>query len=667
MTRKFAAIAASVALSLASASGGAETIDEIQAGVLSAMDVKADPCSDFYRFACGGWIDSHSLPNDETSITRGFSGAQDDVRNNLWLLLQDASTHASDPDRQQMGNYFSACMAESNAEQEGLSALQPYLQAIAGITNADDFLRVAGQLTTIGAAKAFSFSLVTLYSRGLPQTYALLLAPGKLGISDREIYLKKDATSTRLRLLGQQYIADVLGLLGEPQSAADHYAKQILDIESVFVSYRPQGYRRVKSSAVTGLNFDLHWDQFFAGLRSHQIQELYVDPGLLRALARKLNHYPADTLRAYLRWGLVSSYQDQLPVRYRANEPIRKFFDLQESARWKRCVDDTSTELDDLVGKVLVNQDGTLQRIPLAESILGQVESTFYQRLDEIPWLDGLSLALTKQKVDGVTKQIGFPKIWPDFTMLNFSPVHYLDDAIIAKQFAFQRLIARNGENIDVNGWEPIFSPQTVNAFYNPTKNQIHLLAGLMRASFLDVSHPLAMNYGGMGFVAAHELMHGFDTIGRRYKVFGAADPILSARSNQAFQSRAQCVVSQYSRYATDNGQKVNGKLTLEENLSDTNGLRTAFRAFEAASAGNASPQIANLSPEQLFFVSFTQNFCTVAKPGWEAYLASRGWYNYAPNHYRAIGPVSNSPDFAQAFQCPTGSAMSPKKKCTIW
>ncbi|MDD5034329.1 MAG: M13 family metallopeptidase [Methylococcaceae bacterium] len=653
----------------------AASSDDIASEVLSTLDEKADPCNDFYRYACGGWTNSYTLPADEADATKGFTAARSDIQGKLLILLQDANTHPQgNPDRLQMGNYFASCMDQTGAEQEGINALKPYLQAIDKITDADGFLRMAGQLNTLGAAKLFSFSVAPDGFFGSNRN-TLYLDASEEGLSDGDIFLKNDKFSKELRKFRQNHVKTVLVQLGEAPVDAQRHAISILQIETTLARYgstwgKSTGLARVHNPVyLSRIDSSMNWNAFFTGLGSNSIQDVIIDPGFLRELGKTLKRQSVANLKAYLRWGLINVFQSHLPENFRSPGGSRNYFGLQDKPRWKTCVDDTSAQLGEMVGKALVESEQTDRIIPLATNLVSQVESGFSGLVDETGWLDEPSRTNAKAKVSAITAQLGYPKNWADYSSLTLSSGHYLENVILAKQFAFRHLLERYGAPIDRNAWEPLEEPQVVNAYYYVLKNQFTILAGIMRQPFLSLDYPLAMNYGGLGSVIAHETIHGFDSNGRHFLANGNYGQLLSTTSNKLYDERAQCLVKQYSSYPSVNGKKINGKTTLRENTADSDGLRLAYRAFEMAakSQSGQSLPVGSLTPEQLFFVSFAQHFCSVGQAKWQQYLYSRSWYRYPPYSYRVNGPVSNSPEFAQAFQCRAGTKMNPAKKCQIW
>lgn len=671
----FAAWALAAALLASPLPAESLTAEDIQEQVMSALDPNTDPCVDFYQYACGGWIAGQTLPDDEARVVRGVSKAEDDIRVKLSILLQDTADQAEpDSERIKLGDFFAACMDETAAKQAGLAALQPYLNEIESVQDGRDFLRLAGKFTAIGAPGLLATSILpTFFDASL---YSLYLDPGKLGYPDPDIYLKNDKYNKSLRQYYQRNVAHALELLGESKSDAERHAGHIVKIESVLAKYHPDYGNSAGLYYATRQDLEffvpaMDWKAFFQELGHLEIQGLFYDYKFLKALGKTLRPYRVDTFRAYLRWVLIKGFFPSLPDPYgKPVDPPEGWVILTDPPRWKQCVDNTSWLLGEAVGKTLVEEESLQALLPQAQEMVVQVEEAFRGRVDRAQWLDAASRASTEDKIDQIEVQLGFPAQWPDLSGLTIAPDAYLANTVEALKFRFQREMELYGESVDRSAWEPGLRPQTVDAFYFWLKNQIHLFAGMLRPSFFSPDYPPAMNYGGVGFVIAHELAHGFGHVGRFFDATGTYGELWSRKINRAFDRRAQCLTRQYARYETVPGLKfkVNGKRTLEENQADNNGLRLAYDAYKKAAENQAdNGGLGDLTVDHLFFVSYAQNFCEAIQPERVGYYASRSWPRYAPNKYRVNGPVSNSLEFAAAFQCPLGAPMNPRKKCEIW
>jgi putative endopeptidase len=642
--------------------------------VAKAMDPSANPCKDFYRYACGGWIDSTPIPSDKSEVVRSFDAAEDDVDNRLYALFQEAASRfpSGAAQQDQIGRFYKSCMDNNGIEQNGLSKLQPYLTLIDQVSSKDDFLRVAGQLQAIGVNRLFSPIIIPDYRNS--QFYTLRLDAGDPGFSDGDIYTHTDATSNALRKLGSAYMAEILVLLGEPPKDAKRHVTQIIAIEKIISKYNPEfGHPKgvISLDSIDELSYyspKLHWENFFAGLGKNDIYGLFVSQDFLQALGKVLSNTPTDALKAYLRWSLISSYRQYLPSTYFRSISNELIYNLADLPSWKICTGQTSDLLGEPVGQLLIDNDGTKALAPIARTMIGQIKESFQQSLPSISWLDSNSLDATYSKIDAITEQIGYPQTWSTYTNHNFDPTDFLGNVIKARKYNFDQEMSLYNRQVDRDAWSLSAKPQTVNAFYYALKNQIHILGGLLRPPFINAKNPAPINYAAVGYVMSHEVMHGFGQGGHYFEDDGNYFNIWMPKATKAYDSRSQCVTKQYSAYLAAPKVKVNGAVTLEENLADVNGLKLAYLTFKSTATNLPNYQIGDqsLTPDQLFFIGYAQNFCAVTRPRVDAYKSSRSWWLYAPARYRAIGPIVNRPEFANAFNCAKGTPMNPVKKCSV-
>lgn len=665
------------------------TQGEIQSQVLSAMDTATSPCDDFYQYSCGNWIDSVSVPADEFSRVRGFSLAEDNIRSALAVLLQDAATNpAGNPDRALAGTYFAACMNAAGTDNgqpdhAAIAPLQPYFGLIDRVSNTTDFLKVAGQLATIGVPAVFQISLLPdVFSLLPPRNYIVRLDPADPGFYDGDIYRKETARNLILRRDLQKIIRTVLSRFGDTDGV-DRHADDIIRLEALLSKYHPAFGRQpalvlTAPDALYRASRKQDWNRYFDG--AGNVQEgglLLFDRQFIKVLGNALNKFPVDSLQSYLRWKLIRTYRFYVPSYYRQfpalSPSFESIFPAGFSPAWKQCVDSTSAVLAETTGKLWVESQETDRIRALTASMMDSIRNGFLSRLPIVSRLSPLSIVATADKAENVDLQLGFPASWIDETGIPVVSGEYLANTLAANAESFRRITARVGQPVDRTFWDrDIFQlyPQTVNAAYSRVTNQIYIPLGIQQEPFAHPDYPLAMNYGGLGSVLGHEFIHGYDDGGHYFDSLGLFGNIWTRWETRAFNRRTQCLVRQYGRYmAPSRPFNLNGRAILTENIADNGGIRLAFTAFKAALPGlPGDPSgIGNLTQGQLFFVSYAQNFCEKSTPARDNYLASRSWYNYAPNQYRVIGSLSNSTEFAEAFACPKRSPMNPPGKCEVW
>jgi len=653
--------------------GNQPNAETIETSIAQTMDPNADPCQDFYRYACGGWLDNHQLADDELQLIKGFDLANQAVEDKLYALFQTAAKlyPSGDSLNDQLGPFFQSCL-DDDLQSSAITGLQPYLDAIDGIKNQTEFMQVAGQLREIGVLGLLNATVIPDFFDA--RRYSLLVTAGDPGFYDGDIYTRKSPANNKLKTANANDIQNVLLLLGEPVEQAARHTRQIMAIETVLSKHHGL-FGTIKDLDYYGAPQILDqsapyfpWSAYFGSAQMQGITSLYSSPSFLKALAKALRKTPLDGLKAYLRWTLISSYRPYLPESYSVSPYFRELISVP---RWKTCLRITSTILSDKTGQLLKATEDYQTTANLTQSIFNNIKSQFRSRLPTVVWLNEDALAATQLKLDALTAQFAYPTEWPEYAPLSFDSNDFLGNVISARADLVQREFALYGQTVDRTSWEyngP--GPQQVNAFYQPLKNQIHLLAGLLRKPFVDAEYPDAVNYAAVGFVAAHEVMHGYDDEGRYFLEDGRAGYLWPKKVNKNFNKRSQCLVGQYNAYRVpDLTLKVKGKPTLEENLSDVNGLKLAYQAFAASGDSASQYAIGNLtlSAQQLFFVSFAQSFCSISRPEMDEYTYSRSWQRYAPPRQRVIGPISNRPEFAAAFNCPKNSAMNPNRKCQVW
>jgi predicted metalloendopeptidase len=648
--------------------GKALTLGEAEAEVLATMDPSTYPCQDFYAYACGGWIaDKLPLLSTRSLYPRGFEMARQDVRAQLRLLFTTAEqtpTANSDPDYAKLGNLYAGCKNLSQIESDGLTAFQSVLTAIAQVEDLNGFLRIAGEMTRMGAATLLS-PMVIADNLQFPNRYLIQATAGDLGFPDSDVYRRNDRTSKQIRSNLKSYISQTLNQFGLGSEAN---VGAILAIERLVAKYDqrfgiPGRQVRMATKNLWTMPLSINWQSFAQGFGVEDERLIALDRDYLTAMTRVLLRQPRQALQAYLYWRLVTGYHDYLPSRFRDVGPFAKPFQSRDDT----CVDDVSDLMGDLAGKFLVAQDGSVDRAQAGNGILDAVKLALASEREQLSWLlDPISQLAVKTKLDAMVSFMGYPAIWPTGPDLGVGS--YLENAVIARRASLDRQLALAGQPTDRSQWFPYMSVQTINAFNYVGQNQMYALAGLVRAPFLDAGYPKAMNFAGLGYVLGHEVIHGFATHGRFIGPEGGVGPLFEPADNRRFNGRAQCFTSQYSRFSGAPGTRVKGKLTLEENLADNGGLHLAYLAFKDAVPDAAARRtFASMTDEQLFFVAYAQLHCEAISARSASYVYSRSWYNYAPPRFRTNGPLMNSPDFARAFSCPSPSAMNPRKKCSLW
>jgi|CXWL01.1.fsa_nt_gi endothelin-converting enzyme/putative endopeptidase len=661
------------------------TLNPIAEEVLGAMDKSADPCVDFYQYACGGWVANTRLPSDQNRWVRSFSVI--DLRNQelLRTLMEDAAanpgTDAGNLERQQIGAFYASCMDEAAIDKAGSAPLAPTLARIDGLTDGKQAFTYAAELQHNGVNAFFGFGSTPDFKH--PDRNQAIVIQGGLGMPDRDYYVSDDPKKKELLAAYEKHVARMLGLAGETAAAATVDAKAIVAFETELAKVARarrdlrDAEKRYNPTDRTGLEMQtpgLPWQGFFTAIGVPATNDINVaTPEFFTALDRLLATTPLPALKAYLRWKVIAAAADYLSKPF--VDADFEFFgktvrgQAEIEPRWKRCVDATEGALGEAVGKLYVDRQFAGDSKKVALEMIGDIEASFAANLPGLAWMDDATRGRAIEKMRAVRNKIGYPDTWRDYSKLTIVRDSLIANARAAAAFESDYDLAKIGKPVDRNEWG--ITPQTVNAYYNPLLNEIAFPAGILQPPFFQRDFPGAMNYGAVGAVMGHELTHGFDDQGRKFDPQGELREWWEPAVAERFQAQAACVEKQYSAYEIEPGTHLDGKLTLGENIADIGGVKQAYGAYQAYRArhpeegADAASVVAGLTDEQLFFVAFGQVWCGLTTP--EAARVRVTVDPHSPSRFRVIGPLSDNAELAKAFNCPAGSPMNPTNRCTVW
>jgi len=663
----------------APAQGPTLTAEQIAADVLAAMDRSADPCRDFYRYACGTWIAETALPADKPQWVRSFSVVRERNRELLREIIEEAAgSSTDDPSNRLVGDYFGACMDEAGVEQAGIAPLRPILEAIEGVDGAGSLFRVTGALYRQGIEPLFGLGVFADFKD--PGTNVAHLVQGGIGLPDRDYYVSDDPTKQQLLAEYQEHIGRMLALLGEEPSAASAHAADVVAFETELAKASrdrtamrelDRQYNRVDRAGLARLAPGLPWGSFFEAAGHPEVDDLNVrTPEFFEALERLVASTDPGVLRSYLRWSVVDQVADQLPAAFVAADFElygRKLSGQQEiEPRWKRCVSDTSDSLAEPIGKLYVERAFAGDSKAKALEMIRDIEAAFDANLDSVAWMDDATRWRSHRKLVAVRNKIGYPDAWRDYSSLRLTRSGYFANAAAVAAFDLDFATGKVGRPVDRSEWAGM-PPQTVNAGYNPIGNEMLFPAGILQPPFFHRDFPAAMSYGAIGLGIGHELTHGYDDQGRKFDPSGALNEWWEPDVAERYTRQAQCVADYYGALEVEPGVRVNGELTLGENIADIGGLKLAHQAYQAwrDRHGAPTPLIEGMTDDQLLFVAAAQLWCTVASPEYLRQIVTTD--PHTPGRFRATGPMANVPAFAEAFRCEPGTPMNPVARCEVW
>lgn len=643
--------------------------------VTEAMDTSTAACDDFYQHACGGWFDKTELPPDKSSYTRSFSVIDDRNKEIVRDLLDKArEAPGDDPAMQKLGTYFTACMDEAAIESKGADPIRDNLASIEAAADHAALFELAGTLTKAGYNLIFN-GFVGADAEN-PELNVLHLYQGGLGLPDRSFY-EDEARKPLVEAYEAHIAAQFVNLGDEPDEAAKRAARILAFERAVAATHWERAKLRDSEATNNRLDRDglkkltpgLAWDRMFAALGYPELSGINVaTPSVVDEYDELYNGTDMTTLRDYVAWhvtqqaagSLSSAFVDEGFAFYGQKLSGQK----EQRPRWKRCVSSVDGNLGHLVGRKYIDIAFPGGSKELAQDLVERIGTAFESRLPELEWMDEPTREAAVGKARAVTPKIGYPDegAWRTYPF-DVSADDHFGNVRRAQTHATKVSFDKADQPVDKREW--FMNPHTVNAYYNPSANEIAFPAGILQPPFFDAAWPRAANFGAIGMVIGHELTHGFDDEGRKYDAVGKLDQWWADDVVTAFEERAECVVDTYAGFEID-GTPVNGELTLGENLADIGGARLAYRAYQGWVADNSPENVVpGLSGEQLFFVAMAQGWCTEQSP--ELAQMRLAVDPHSPPRYRVNGTVQLMPEFAEAFGCTANDAMVPDTVCEVW
>ena len=646
----------------------------------SLMDTTVDPCVDFYQYACGNWSKLHPIAADSPDSDQFYNLDQYNQQI-LHEILNKAA--ADDPGREvntkKIGDYYASCMDEPAIEKKGLASLQPELDRIDALASKDQLPALTAHYQLINVNAFIGFGSQQDF-KDATRSIAVV-QQGGLGLPEKDYYLREGAKDKEIRGQYVQHVTNMLKMLGESEKQAANDAAAIMKLETelakasldVTSQREPHNiYHMMPVGELQALTPVFNWEHFYPASGTPGFTELNVaEPEFFKGLNRVIAETDLATIKAYLRWQLVDSIPGSILPKALDEEKFdfngRKLAGTQEQqVRWKRCVRSTDGALPEALGKAYVVQQFPASSKARALQMIRDIETAMDKDIESLDWMSAETRKRAKEKLHLIANKVGYPDKWRDYSALEIVRGDAFGNNLRATEFESRRQLAKIGKLVDREEW--LTSTPTVNAFYNPSMNDINFPAGVLQPAFFDADQPDAVNYGHIGLFMGHEITHGFDDEGRQFDGHGNLEDWWTKEDGEKFTQKAQCIVDEYGQFSVGD-TKINGKLTLGENTADNGGMRLTILAFMARAAASGTDMEKKsedgYTPMQQMFLGFAQDWCSQWRPELERLVATTD--PHSPARFRANGVLVNTPEFGKAFGCKVGQPMMPAKTCRVW
>jgi putative endopeptidase len=646
----------------------------------SSLDQNFQACQDFNQFANGGWISKNPVPAAFPRWGR-FEELAEKNRDTLHQILDDAAKNtqaAKGTNEQKIGDYYASCMDESRIEAEGMKPLAADFTRIEAMKDTRDLENVVAYFHTKGVPALFNFGSTQDFKNS--EQVIAEAVQGGLTLPDRDYYLKDDDRSKQIRAEYLKYVARMFELMNDDATKAAAEAQAVMTIETNLarssmtrVERRDPNavYHKMTLAEAQTLTPNFSWERYLKDTGAPPVTNLNVaQPEFFKAMNAQLTAVPLADWKTYLRFHLINSAAPSLSSNF-----VNANFDFfgktltgtkEMLPRWKRCVAGTNNALGEAVGEVYVKKTFTPEAKARALEMVKNLKAALREDLPTLTWMSDQTRKQAFAKLDAFMDKIGYPDKWRDYSPLTIDRGSYIDNRWRATNFEFRRDLGKIGKPLDRTEWG--MTPPTVNAYYNPSMNEIVFPAGILQPPFYDPNVDDAINYGGMGAVIGHEMTHGFDDQGAQFDAQGNLKNWWTEADLKNFKERASCVEKQFDQYEVEKGLHLNGKLVVGESIADLGGLTIAYKALQKALASKPRPaNIDGFTPEQRFFLGWAQVWAANFRPEYVRLLVTVDPHPLA--RFRVNGPLSNMPEFAQAYGCKTGDAMvrPPDQRCQIW
>jgi putative endopeptidase len=648
--------------------------------LVTNRDTLINPADDFFMYANGGWFGKNPIPESERS-NGIFRTIQDTINNQVKQICEKSATAKAEKgsNKQKIGDFYASGMDTITIDKAGITPLKPELAKIDAIKDVPTLLTAIAHLNSIGANPAFSFYLAQ--DDKISTKYALFFQQGGLGLGDRDYYFNTDEQTTTIRNEYVKHLQAMSQLMGNDEATAKLNASTIMKLETDLAKASRKlealrdpikNYNKMSVAQFSATTPNIAWDKFLPAVNVAKADSVIVgQPEFYVALNKMVKSYSIADWKTYLKWDLVNSFATYL------NSDIEKqnfkFYSTvmggvaKQKPRWKRVVEQTDGSLGELIGQVYVDEylpKGSKEKLL---EIGNNIREVYAEHIKKLDWMSPATKEKALNKLSKIVMKVGYPDKWKDMSSVAIERNAYCSNVMAVNKWEFNYMISKYGKPVDRTEWG--MQPQTYNAYYNPSNNEIVVPAcNILVPGFEGRMPDDAILYGIIGgSTFGHEITHGFDDQGSQYDEKGNLNNWWTAEDLKKFKEKTKLIVAQFNKFEALPKKFVNGDATQGENIADLGGVVMGYEAFKKTNQYKTNQKIAKLTPDQRYFLAYGYAWMVNIKK--EALAQQMMTDVHAPAKYRINGPLSNIPEFYKAFNIKEGSKMrqSDKDRVVIW
>lgn len=669
-----------VALSLALATGCNNKKEvALTSGIdLANLDTTIAPGTDFYQYACGGWMKNHPLTDEYPQFGSFHQLAENNNKQLQELITEIAATeHTPGSIDQKIGDLYKIAMDSVKLNKDGATPILPLLQKIAAVKSSADVMPMMAELVNEGIGSYFSFGVSADEKNSSMNIFQI--GQGGIALGERDYYLATDSATQKIRDEYKKHIVKMFQLVGDSEATATKKMEAILEIETAIAKASKSraelrdpeaNYNKMTLDEFKKLTPDMDWDTYLNAIGAKGVDELVVGQvAPLQEVNKLLKTFPVEKHIAYLQGRVIRNAASYLSDDFRAevfNFSGKVMSGAKEDRpRWKRTIGEIDDVLGEAVGQMYVQKYFPAAAKERMQHLVKNLQTALGERISNLEWMGDSTKQKALEKLNAFTVKVGYPDKWKDYTTLEIKNDSYWENMVRASRWQLADEMGRIGKPVDKSEW--LMTPQTVNAYYNPTTNEICFPAGILQPPFFDMNADDAFNYGAIGVVIGHEMTHGFDDQGRQYDKEGNLTDWWNAADAENFKKRAQVMVDFFNNIEVLPGLHANGEITQGENIADHGGLKVSYQAFKEATKDAPLPVKDGFTPEQRFYLAYANVWASNTRDEMIRMLTRMDVHSLAK--WRVDGALPQIQEWYDAFGITENDSLyiAPEKRVSIW